>query len=154
MSETERDPREDAIVLLARREYSAFELRERLARREHEPEVIEQVLSTLQAEGLQSDARFAEQFVRSRINRLQGPRRIESELRQRGLDTALIGETLAQSATDWFELACQALRRRFEGPGSDRREQARRLRFLASRGFDGEQGYHALDQAWETPEGH
>ncbi|OHV13856.1 regulatory protein RecX [Kushneria phosphatilytica] len=152
MSEMQRDPREDAIVLLARREYSVVELRERLARHEHEPETIEQVLNALQAEGLQSDSRFAEQFLRSRVNRLQGPRRIEAELRQRGIDQALIVTTLSESTVDWFALACQALRRRFDGPGNDRREQAKRLRFLASRGFDGEQGYHALEHAWTSSE--
>lgn len=148
MSEQERDPREDAIRLLARREYARAELNERLARHGHAPDVIAATLDALAAEGLQSDERFVEHFVRSRINRLQGPRKIHAELKGRGLDDALVRAGLDAADVDWFELACQALTRRFASAGDDPRERAKRVRFLASRGFDGEQARHAVSSAW------
>lgn len=144
-------PRDDAIRLLARREYSRAELVERLARRGHEPGDVADALASLAEEGLQSDARFAESFLRSRVMRGQGPLKIRSELERRGLDRERIRTVFAdeEEEVDWFALAREALAKRFTGPGDSPRERARRERFLASRGFDSEQVRHALEHAWD-----
>ncbi|WP_106477595.1 regulatory protein RecX [Phytohalomonas tamaricis] len=152
MSAEERNPRDDAIRLLARREYARAELNERLAKRGHEPDIIALTLDALVAEGLQSDERFVEHFVRSRVNRLQGPRKIHAELRGRGLDDALVREGLGAADADWFELAAQALSRRFDSPADHPRERAKQARFLASRGFDGEHARYAMSSAWSSPQ--
>ncbi|MWJ27185.1 regulatory protein RecX [Halomonas sp. ZH2S] len=142
-------PREAAIVLLARREHSRAELRLRLARKGHAADEIEACLDTLAEQGLQSDTRFAESFVRSRVMRGQGPIRIRGELFQRGIDKNLardaIDAVIEQERIDWFALAGQTLSRRFSMPGDTPKERARRERFLASRGFDFEQIRYALD---------
>ena len=150
----EPTPRDDAIRLLARREYSRAELAGRLAARNHDAESIQQALDALEAEGLQSDARFAESFVRSRLARGQGPMKVRAGLHERGIERELIGTVLdaAQTATDWRVLACEALAKRFDGPGATPRERARRERFLAGRGFDFEQMKYALAHAWDAPE--
>lgn len=146
-------PREDAIRLLARREHSRFELLERLSARGHGAEAVNKCLEALVEEGLQSDARFAESFVRSRRFRGQGPVKIRAELERRGLDREGIQVALLEAEqggeSDWFVLACEALSRRFSGPGDTPRERARRERFLAQRGFDFDQVRHALEHAWE-----
>jgi len=141
-------PRDDAIRLLARREYAAAELRARLAAKGHEPAAVESAIAQLAEEGLQSDARFVEHFVRSRVHRGQGPVKVRAELGQRGVAHELIGEALRDAECDWYALACEALAKRFSGPGAAPRERARRERFLASRGFDAEQVHHALAHAW------
>lgn len=147
-------PRDDAIRLLAQREYSRTELERRLGAKGHSPGVIADILDDLGAEGLQSDARFAEVFVRSRINRGQGPIKIRAELGERGIASDLARDTLdeAQSTelVDWYELACSTLAKRFSGPGEGPRERARRERFLAGRGFDFDQVRHALAHAWDS----
>ncbi|NIC05085.1 regulatory protein RecX [Billgrantia bachuensis] len=143
-------PRDDAIRLLARREYSRAELAQRLAARAHSPEAIGACLDELEAEGLQSDARFAESFLRSRVMRGQGPLKVRVELERRGIERPLVATALAEAEqageVDWFELAAEALSRRFTHPGDSPRERARRERFLASRGFDFEQIRHALER--------
>ncbi|MCE8033052.1 regulatory protein RecX [Billgrantia tianxiuensis] len=143
-------PRDDAIRLLARREYSRAELAQRLSVRTHSPEAIDDCLDALAEAGLQSDARFAESFLRSRVTRGQGPLKIRAELERRGVERALIAAVLAEaeqeSEVDWFELAREVLERRFSSPGDSPRERARRERFLASRGFDFEQIRHALER--------
>ncbi|MFY0989433.1 regulatory protein RecX [Halomonas sp. C05BenzN] len=148
-------PRDDAIRLLARREYSRAELLERLSARGHDAADILACLDALAEEGLQSDARFAESFLRSRIARGQGPRKIRAELERRGIDRDGIRAAFAESGeageADWFALACETLARRFSGPGDTPRERARRERFLAGRGFDFDQLRHALDHAWDSP---
>ena len=148
-------PRDDAIRLLARREYSRAELERRLSAKGHAAEEIGQVLDALADEGLQSDERFAEVFVRSRIARGQGPIKIRAGLGERGIDAeqarlALDGIQSGESV-DWFELASDTLAKRFSGPGEGPRERARRERFLAGRGFDFDQVRHALAHAWDYP---
>jgi len=141
-------PRDDAIRLLARREYAAAELLTRLVARGHEPAVAEAAIARLAEEGLQSDARFVEHFVRSRIQRGQGPVKVRAELGRRGVDGELIGTALGDADCDWHALACEVLAKRFDGPGDGPRERARRQRFLAGRGFDADQVHHALAHAW------
>ncbi|WP_251977098.1 regulatory protein RecX [Salinicola avicenniae] len=150
MSETgELSPREIAIQFLARREYARAELAQRLAAKAVAEEAIAPALDALAADGLQSDERFAEVFVRSRIARGQGPVKIRADIRQRGIDDALTALALESEAPDWDELACQALAKRFDGPGASPRERARRERFLAGRGFEFDQVRHAMTHAWD-----
>ncbi|SHM35559.1 regulatory protein RecX [Vreelandella subglaciescola] len=141
-------PREMAMGFLARREYSRAELESRLARKDVAPEEIGPCLDRLAEQGLQSDARFAESFVRTRVLRGQGVRRIQSELFQRGVEQSVqrqaLAEVVAQENVDWFELARDTLARRFQTPGDTPKERARRERFLASRGFEFEQIRYAL----------
>ncbi|WP_414501790.1 regulatory protein RecX [Zymobacter sp. IVIA_5232.4 C2] len=142
---------EYAIGLLARRDYSVAELHDRLGRRTEDGALIESVIDNLQQQGLQSDTRFAEVFVRSRISRRHGPRRILNELMLKGIEGASARAALQAAGTDWYALACEALAARFSTPGNDLREKAKRQRFLAGRGFDGDQTRHALSCAW-SPE--
>ena len=92
------------------------------------------------ARGLLSDERFAEEFVGSRMRRGVGPVRIGAELRQRGVSDELIGRYLDQDPELWMDRLRQVHDRKYgSGPPQDRKEQARRARFLLQRGFTGEQ---------------
>lgn len=141
--------REAAIRLLVRRECSRHELEMRLAAKGFEAAAIAACLDGLAERGLQSDARFAESFVRSRINRGQGPLKVRAELDRRGLARELATQAIRDAEVDWFALAAETLARRFDAPGDGPRERARRERFLAGRGFDFEQVRHALSCAWD-----
>ena len=59
-----------AMNALGRREHSSHELKQKLQQRFKEASLdeIDQVLGRLQSQNLQSDERFTEMFVRSRIN--------------------------------------------------------------------------------------
>ncbi|MCB8888937.1 regulatory protein RecX [Vreelandella malpeensis] len=143
-------PRGVAIQLLARREYSRAELVDRLVKKSFEADDIQACLDALEEQGLQSDTRFAESFVRTRILRGQGVIRIKQELRLRGVNgemlAAAIAEVERQECIDWFELAAEACQRRFGESVANLppKERARRERFLANRGFDFDQIRHAL----------
>lgn len=131
------DIRRAAMDLLARREHSRGELVTKLRRRFPAfPEWIDEVIEKLADENLQSDARMAEAFVRSRINRGQGPRKVKAELRGRGIDDYDIELALEECEPDWHALAEQVYRKRFgDAPPADQKERAKRLRFLEGRGF-------------------
>ncbi|MBP5979384.1 MAG: regulatory protein RecX [Halomonas sp.] len=147
-SSRDATPRDIALQLLSRREYSRAEIAQRLKKKAFENADIEACLDTLEEQGLQSDVRFAESFIRSRIIRGQGVIRIKGELRQRGVDQEVLNNALASveenEGVDWFELASETLARRFSSPGDTPKERAKRERFLASRGFDFEQIRYAL----------
>ena len=147
-SNADASPRDVAIQLLARREYSRVELARKLQQKSFDGDDIEACLDALAEQSLQSDARFAESFVRSRIARGQGVIRIKGELRQRGIDqetlTAALAAVEEREAVDWFELAKETLARRYDSPGDTPKERAKRERFLATRGFDFEQIRYAL----------
>lgn len=134
-----------AIALLAGREHSRQELRNKLLRYSDDSALLEQVLEQLQADNLQSDARYADSFVRSRISRGQGPLRIRQELRQRGVEHSLIEQVLQDNEVDWAALALAQRRKRFgREPVSEPKAYARQSRFLAYRGFSHDQVRSAL----------
>jgi regulatory protein len=98
--------------------------------------LIEDLLETLSNEGLQSDERFTESFVHHSINKGQGPNKIHQELRQRGIDSALIAQYLEAEAIDWFELAEEVRVKKYgENLPDDYQNKAKQSRFLYSRGF-------------------
>jgi regulatory protein len=134
-----------AVRLLTRREHSRAELARKLGARGAPAELVEQVLDALAAQRLQSDDRYAEALLTSRIGRGQGPVRIRRELAEKGVAAAQIDAALEACEADWFELARETRRRRFgaDAPG-DWTERGRQARFLEYRGFSGEQIRHAL----------
>ncbi|MEE2731386.1 MAG: regulatory protein RecX [Pseudomonadota bacterium] len=143
--EAEQAIREKAIQLLARREYSARELVMKLSSK-FDPEQVSQVLATLTEQGLQSDERFASGLVRGRISQGHGPIRIQSELKQKGIDQALIQHIMSEQEVDWFEQALATYQRRFgTDPSTDLKVRAKQMRFLQYRGFSLDQIRYALD---------
>jgi regulatory protein len=114
-------------------------LRQKLAQRQADPELLEQVLDQLQQAGLQSDERFTESFIESRINKGQGPIRIGKELKERGIGDSLIERYLEIYDGEWRDLLEQVHDAKFgSGPVGVSKELAKRARFLEYRGFPGE----------------
>jgi len=129
-----------ALALLARREYSAFEISARLSQKGFDEAISEAVIAGLQEAGYQSDARFCESFLRSKFARGDGPLKIKQALREKGIEAGLADDCLSAYDEEWSALAREVHDRRF-GPweGGDFKERARRMRFLAGRGFSREQ---------------
>jgi regulatory protein len=123
--------------LLARREHSQLELRTKLSKRfEVDPSDIVVQIERLEAEGLQSDRRLAEAYIRARSNRGHGPVKIRAELRLKGVDEQLSAAAFDDCGIDWPALATEVALRRFgEDPSTELKEKARRGRFLLQRGF-------------------
>jgi len=131
------DVRRAAMDLLARREHSRQELQRKLARRfAVDAEVIFSVINQLTQEGLQSDQRLAEAFLRYRSNRGQGPLKIKAEMREKCIESDLIEQIFDEANIDWFDLALRVLEKRYgDGSAVDASERAKRTRFLQQRGF-------------------
>ena len=131
--------------LLARREHSTQELRDKLLARGFEDDEITPALQTLSREGLLSDERFTESFIHSRMQRGSGPVKIRAELRQRGVTDEVIANWLDERDRVWLERA-EAVRCKKFGSALpvDYKEKARQARFLQYRGFSAEQTRQVL----------
>ncbi|NND82431.1 MAG: regulatory protein RecX [Gammaproteobacteria bacterium] len=131
--------------LLAMREHSRSELETKLSKKTESKDLLFAVLDELRKENYQSDSRFAESFVRSRANRGMGPIKIRSELKNRGVDSAIIDEYLDASAGKWFDRAAAVYQRKYgDSPILQYSDWSKRARFLQSRGFTSEQINDAL----------
>jgi regulatory protein len=137
-----------ACRLLARRDHSRLELQRKLVQRGVDGDTAEDVVAHLEEQGLVSDERFAEVFVRQRVERLQGPMRIRQELRARGVADEDIRRALEPFDESWHERARRWVARRHDPEGAetlDRKARARLYRGGQQRGFSHDQIMRAIE---------
>lgn len=140
------DIRFAAMNLLARREHSLRELKQKLKRRFPDEDLIDCELQRLARENLQSDERFAESFVRQRANRGYGLNRVRQEMREKGLADSEISLALERVDIDWLATALEVYCKKFgEESPADLKEKARRIRFMEYRGFGRDYYQHLLN---------
>ena len=131
----------DGLKMLGRRELSEAQLRQRLARREHDADAIEAAISRLKADRSVDDVRVAAAIARSETSlRKRGKLRVK-----RRIEAAGIAASTAQHAVDETfrdidgdALIAAALNKRLRGRTliEDDREFQRLYRYLASQGFE------------------
>ena len=135
-----------AYRLLGRREYSVFELDRRIRQKWPEAAAVDELVEALAEEDLVSDERYAEAFVRFRIQRYQGPLKIKAALRTKGISDDLISRELGAHSEEWIDLAAQWLER--QNPGEISFEVKKKYyRRLTSRGFTHDQAMDALNKS-------
>lgn len=133
-----------ALRLLAQREHSRLELQRKLQRfvqpaaeqsaAEEGAEELAAVLDKLEAKGFIQPERVAQSVLYRRAPKL-GSQRVLQELRQKGLDEAIVRQA-ADTLRDTEHPRCWAVwQRKFGEVASTPQERARQMRFLASRGF-------------------
>ena len=126
-----------ALAMLARREHTRAEMTRKLSPHSESPEQVEQLLAALAARGWLSEARFAE----SRANALArkfGSRKIEHDLRSRGVSAEVVEQAVERALTQELENCRAAWQRKFGALPQDAAERGRQMRFLAGRGFSAE----------------
>jgi regulatory protein len=126
-----------ALGLLARREHSGRELKDKLRRRGLDGDEVASALAQLQAKDYQNDDRFGEMLVRTRLEGGYGERWIVAELRTHGIPDERGHELVAAAEPDWPVLIRRQIRRRYGASRpSGRAERNKRAAFLLRRGFD------------------
>jgi len=132
--------RDAALRLLATRERSRAELRQRLRTKGFHLDAIEAALDRLAETGLQSDDRFAERYAAEMAARGKASRLIRTELRGKGIDIELSASAATVDPNEEVERArglARARAARMRGIPPEAR--ARRIAgWLARRGYDGE----------------
>ncbi len=84
-----------ALRILGRREFSVFELKEKLNKKfPDQKECIDTLLISFKEKDWVSDIRFSEVFIKDQIIKKQGPRKIEMKLFKKGITSELMTESL------------------------------------------------------------
>ncbi len=129
--------------ILAARPCSRHELQERILRADAmTPELAAWAADRCLEHGLLDDDAYATSFIRARIARGHGARRIRTDLASRGIDAACIDRVFAsiesEASHDAEAQACQRqLARRYDAVAlNDIAQRAKATRWLAGRGYD------------------
>lgn len=129
-----------SIRLLARREHSKLELIRQLKQAKFPQAEIDEVLDKLEQQGYLSEIRFTAAYLRSRALRGMGPLKIQYELKEKGIDLALIQQAFIEfeQEFDWNDSFFHLVKRRFpniESLSLYSAEGQKLARFVAQRGF-------------------
>jgi regulatory protein len=92
-----------AFRLLKIRQRSIREIRERLTRKKYTPPVIDKVISSLKGLGYLDDKIFASAWIRARLKRPYGFRRIFLELKNKGINKELIEQSFKELKQGYSE---------------------------------------------------
>ena len=134
--------------MLARRELSQAQIRQRLLRR-HPAELVDEAIARLREERAIDDTRVAEAIARTQTAvRGRGRQRVRIEIERSGIDKA----TARRAVDDVFDgldddaLLAAALSRRLRPGGqiADERQFRRLYRYLVAEGFDPDRVVAAL----------
>ena len=136
-----------SLDLLARREHSIWELRQKLRQRFPGFREVEPVLLQLEEQKFLCDERFSLNFVRSRMaNRSWGAYRLRAELQQRGVAGQWIDQALASEVDESvLREKAEALVRKFGFP-TDPAAKRKLAQKLYQRGFSQELINQVLSQ--------
>jgi regulatory protein len=131
----------DALKLLARRELSEAQLRQRLTRRRHDADAIEAAIEQLREDKSIDDTRVAEAIARSQTSlRKRGKLRVRLQIERAGIPGAIarrvVEEVFADLDADALLDAALAKRLRPGDDVADDRAFNRLYRYLVGQGFD------------------
>jgi regulatory protein len=137
-----------ALKLLARRELSEVQVRQRLARRGHDEDAIDDAVARLRQERAIDDDRVAAAIARTQTTiRRHGRLRVRREIERAGISAAAARRATDEvfGGLDADALLEASLTRRLRGRSiADDAELRRLYRYLVGQGFETEQVMTAL----------
>lgn len=137
--------RERALYLLGLRDYACKELEQKLYT-EADPDTAAAVVERLRQVGLLDDERYAARLARSLSENKQYPRRrIEQELRRRGVSGVLAQQVVSDLEGEDFRQALALLEKKYYNKLNDPDGRRRATAALARRGFS----YGAIRRAFD-----
>jgi len=131
----------DGLKMLARRELSERQVRQRLARKGYQPEAIDEAIARLLGERALDDARVAEAIARTETTvRRRGRIRVQLQIQKAGIDKSTAKRAIDDvfGSIDDDALIEAALNKRLHGRDAieDDKEFQRLYRYLAGQGFE------------------
>jgi len=139
----------DGLKMLARRELSEAQVRERLARKQYDQDAIDQAIMRLREERAIDDGRVAEAIARTETAvRRRGKLRVRMQIERAGISKELARHAVdgVFDAIDDHALIQAALQKRLHGRETiaDDREFQRLYRYLLGQGFESDRVLRAL----------
>ncbi len=138
------------LTMLGRRELSETQIRQRLLRKGHEPDAVEEAIVRLKSERALDDTRVAAAIARTETGiKRRGKLRVRRQIEQAGIAPALARQAVDDlfGELDGDELLQAALGKRLRGdrPIADDREFQRLYRYLTAQGFESDRILRALN---------
>ncbi|MFO7264034.1 MAG: regulatory protein RecX [Bacillota bacterium] len=138
-----------AIRFLAVRWRTSGELRRHLLRRGYSETVVEKVLEHCRERKYIDDAAYAEHFVRQRLAKGYGPRRLAQELARKGMASDVYRPLLSKrEQQEWVQAAQQAAVKKLNQLPKDLstpEKKTKIARHLQYKGFSPAVIHHVLD---------
>jgi regulatory protein len=139
----------DGLKMLARRELSESQVRQRLARKGHEPDAVDEAVARLLGERAIDDTRVAEAIARTETTvHRRGKARVRLQIERAGIAKSIARQTVDEvfGEIDSEAHLQAALKKRLRGRATitDDREFMRLFRYLLGQGFDTDQVMKAL----------
>jgi regulatory protein len=139
----------DGLKMLGQRELSEAQVRQRLARKEHDEADIDEAVARLRAERAIDDTRVAEAIARTETSyRKRGRLRVKRKIESAGIKASIAKDAVDEvfGALDSDALLQSALAKRLrDGKAiADDREFNRLYRYLAGQGFESDRVLAAL----------
>jgi regulatory protein len=132
---------------LSIREHSKLELQNKLSQKGHKLSDIRECIDEFSSKDVQSDIRFAEEFIRSKLKKNKGPRLISSELVTRGISDSIINIKISEiSYQEWCQAALFALTKKLNASSVSVEDKDKIYSFLISRGFEHKMIKYAIDE--------
>lgn len=135
-----------SLNLIARRPHSAKEMQDYLKRKGYDEVVSEKTLNRLSNRGFLNDRTFAKLWVDNRrALKAISKRRLQQELKAKGIDQDMIDEVLAQDETNDREVLKELIARKRRQPKYQ--DDIKLMQYLSRQGFSYEDIKSALQQA-------
>lgn len=137
--------------MLARRELSEAQVRQRLARRHHPSDAIDSAIERLREERAIDDVRVAESIARTQTSvKGRGERRVRRQIEQAGISSSTARRITREAFSDLDPdaLLDESLRKRLRGRTriADKAELGRLYRYLVGQGFEPDRVLSALNR--------
>ena len=131
----------DALKMLARRELSEAQVRQRLARRGENQDAIDEAITRLKDDRSIDDERAAGAIARTETSlRKRGRRRVQQQIEAAGISTSIASRAVAEAFQELDPDAqlSASLAKRLRGREriADDREFQRLFRYLSAQGFE------------------
>jgi len=151
-----KSPMEHAVDFLAHRDYTAFQLKEKLLEKGHDQSVADDAISKLQKQRYIDDEQYAQRYVRLSIEKGKGTQRIVRELTAKGIDAdkarAIVLQLAETSEQTDFERALEQARLLLQKEGYSEEDvipdklKGRIARKLSSLGYDAPDIWRTLER--------
>jgi len=128
-----------ACRLLSMRDYSQHRIKQKMLSKGYLPSEITQAVDYLNESDYLNELRFCESFIRSRVQKGQGEKRIKLELKAQGLNETCFGDFF--NSINWQEVCNKSCLKKLKtlDVTEIHKSRLKLQRFLSYRGFTREQ---------------
>ena len=121
---------------LSRREHSEKEIYLKFVNLVNSKDTLLEEILKLKEEGLISNQRYAEAYIRSRFHSGFGPIRIKYELKKKGVTESIIKIAFQETDLDWDDKLKSEFKKKYESNDMKSLNDNKISKFFLYRGFD------------------